>query len=72
MGSGVFRLLGGAQRFLESVPCKYKKPAKDVVCRPLSAISIGEYHENVKQLEGLAKHFWVNGDYVNSCNDLAR
>ena len=38
----------------------------------LTSITIGKYHENIEQLQVLAKHVWVNGDFLDNCYEVER
>ena len=39
---------------------------------PLASLTIRSYEENIKQLQILSKHIWVNGDVLDNQNEVER
>ncbi|KAJ7391479.1 AAA ATPase midasin, partial [Desmophyllum pertusum] len=68
--SSVCCLLGGSQNLLESISSK--KLVEETHYGSLTSITISNYHENMQQLQLLSNHIWVNGDVLDSCNEVDR
>lgn len=68
--SNVFSVLGGARNLLDSVSSW--KLVEEGHGSSLTSLTIRNYHENLKHLEILSSHFWVNGDLLNSHNEVDR
>ncbi|PFX16223.1 Midasin [Stylophora pistillata] len=68
--SNVFSVLGGAPNLLDCVSSR--KLVEEGHGSSLTSLTIQNYHENLKQLEILSTHFWVNGDVLDSQNEVDR
>lgn len=68
--SNVFSVLGGARHLLDSVSSQ--KLVEEGHSSSLTSLTIRKYDENLKHLEILSSHFWVNGDLLNSHNEVDR
>ena len=68
--SNVFSVLGGARNLLDSVSSR--KLVEEGHGSSLTSLTIRNYHENLKHLEILSSHFWVNGDLLDSHNEVDR
>ena len=68
--SNVFSVLGGARNLLDSVSSR--KLVEEGHGSSLTSLTIRNYHENLKHLEILSSHFWVNGDLLNSHIEVDR
>ncbi|XP_074625737.1 midasin-like [Acropora palmata] len=67
--ASVHSVLGGARSLLASSASKKLRVEAQ---GPLQSLTIDSYHDNIKQLQVLCSHFWVNGDVLDNYSDVDR
>lgn len=67
--SSIHYLLGGAQNLLDSMAIT--KHLGEVQ-GPLASLTIRSYDENIKELEMVSTHMWVNGDFLDNRGEVER
>lgn len=67
--ASVHSVLGGARSLLASSASKKLLVEAQ---GPLQSLTIDSYHDNIKQLQVLCSHFWVNGDVLDNYSDVER
>ncbi|KAK2570712.1 Midasin [Acropora cervicornis] len=67
--ASVHSVLGGARSLLASSASKKLLVEAQ---GPLQSLTIDSYHDNIKQLQVLCSHFWVNGDVLDNYSDVDR